>query len=174
VLIGICFVRVVVNFMDYFNYRKIHKEKGIATLPTVMVLGMLTLTVAVGITSVALTDSFVSQSSSQSSRALSYAEGGARDALLKISRNKNYSCATTDCYTIDLNTDGCTLGTGCAKVSVSSAGGDTANPKIITSKGVMNSSIRTIEVSVILDSGTDDPALSHGLITSTTWAELTN
>lgn len=160
--------------MNYFNFSKIKKQSGIATLPTVMVLGMLTLTVAVGITSVALTDSFISQSSSQSLRALSYAEGGARDALLKISRNKNYSCVATDCYNIDFNTNGCSLGTGCAKVSVSSASGDTANPKVITSKGIMNSSIRTIEVSVILDGGTDDPALSHGLITSTTWTELTN
>ncbi|MEI7718885.1 MAG: hypothetical protein WCI72_03370 [archaeon] len=150
------------------------KQKGIAALPTVIILGMLTLTIAVGITSVALTESFISQGSSFSARALSYAEAGARDALLKISRNKNYSCATTDCYSIDFVTDGCSLSSGCAKVSISGASGDTANPKVITSKGIVNSSVRTIQINVVLDSGTNDPSLQYGLITSTTWTELTD
>jgi Tfp pilus assembly protein PilX len=153
---------------------KTKKQKGIATLPTVMVLGMLTLVIAIGITSVSLTESFNSQSSSNSSRALSYAEAGARDALLKISRNKNYSCATDDCYLIDFTTDGCSTSIGCARVSVSSAVGDIANPKVIISKGIVNASHRTIEVSVVLDNGTNDTTLQYGLITSTTWRESTN
>ena len=153
---------------------KKENKKGIAALPVIMVLGMLTLAIAVGVTSVAFSEVMISQGSSQSTKALSYAEAGARDALWKIAHNKNYSCVSTDCYTIDFVTSGCSAGTGCAKVSVSSAAGDTANPKVITSKGVVGVNSRTLQVSVVLDSGTNDSTLQYGLITSTTWNELTN
>ena len=156
------------------NFKKNIKQKGIAALPMIMVLGMLTLVIAVGVTSVAFSELMISQGSYQSTRALSYAEAGARDALWKISHNKNYSCVTTDCYTIDFTTSGCSGDTGCAKVSVSAALGDTANPKVITSKGVVGVNSRTLQVSVVLDNGTNDTTLQYGLISSTTWTELTN
>ena len=156
--------------MFYKNFEK-NKKKGMATLPTIMVLGMITLAIAVSITSIAFNESLTSQGSSQSSRALSYAEAGARDALLKISLNKDYSCTSTDCYSIDFTTDGCSLISGCAKVSVSADPGDVLSPKLITSKGIVNLSMRTIEVRVVLDEGTNVPELQHGLITSTTWKE---
>lgn len=144
------------------------KKCGIATLPTVMILGVLSLAVAVSITAVALTESFISQGSAQSSRALFYAEAGARDALVRIARNKNYTCATTDCYMIDFSTNGCSLGNDCAKISVSSGIGTTGDPKIVTSKGLMRASARTIEVRVIFDAG------GNGEIISAAWNELTN
>lgn len=157
---------------------KIHpgivRTRGFATLPTVMILGVMSLAVTLGITAVALTESFISQGSIQSARALFYAESGARDALIKIARKKNYSCVSTDCYLIDYSTNGCTLGNDCAKVSVSAGTGATGNPKIITSKGVMKSSTRTLQVSVTLDNGTSVPGNQHGLITGTTWTESTN
>lgn len=136
--------------------------RGIATLPTVMVLGVMSLAVAVGITTVSLSESFTSQASNQSDKALQYAESGARDALIRVARNKTYLCATTDCYTIDFSTNGCALGNDCAKVSVT--GNDTA--KTITAKGVMKSSQRTLQVGVTL--GTD------GDITGATWTEIIN
>ncbi len=145
-------------------------SRGVATLPTVMVLGVMALAVAVGITAVALTESFISQGSAQSSRALFYAEAGVRDALVKIARNKNYSCVASDCYTIDFSTNGCSTGNDCTKVSVSGAAGTTEAPKIITSKGIMKASTRTLQVSVVLDGGT----ASDGAITGATWTELTN
>ena len=150
------------------------KNKGVATLPTVMILGIMALAVAVGITAVAFTESFISLGSSQSSKALFYAEAGARDALLKIARNKNYSCATTDCYSLDFSTNGCSTLNDCAKVSVSTDAGTTANPKIITSKGIMKSSTRTIQVSVLLDAGTSVATDQYGAITSATWSEIKN
>lgn len=151
--------------------------RGVATLPTVMVLGIVALVVAVSITAVSLSESFISQGSAQSSRALFYAEAGARDALIKIARNKSYTCsgsAPNYCYTIDFSTNGCSLGNDCAKVAVSSGVGTTADPKIIISKGIMKASSRTLQVSVILDSGTSVVASQYGLITSATWSELTN
>lgn len=143
---------------------------GFATLPTVMVLGVMSLAVAVGITAVSLTESFISQGSIQSNKALFYAEAGARDALIRIARNKSYVCSTTDCYTIDFSANGCTLGNDCAKMTVSAGTGATGDPKIITAKGVMRSSTRTLQVNVILDGGT----VNDGAITSVTWNEVTN
>lgn len=150
------------------------RSRGVATLPTVMVLGVLSLAVAVGITAVALSESFISQGSTQSARALVYAEAGARDALTKIARKKNYVCNSVDCYNIDFSTNGCALGNDCAKVSVSSGVGTTADPKIITAKGIMKSSTRTLEVRVTLDSGTSNPNSQHGEITGVVWSEITN
>ena len=144
-------------------------NRGVATLPTVLVLGVMALAVAVGITAVSLTESFISQGSAQSSRALFYAEAGARDALIKIARNKNYTCSSADCYTIDFSTNGCGLLNDCAKVSVSGTGA-TGDPKIITSKGIMKASTRRMQVSVILDGGT----VGNGEITSAVWNEITN
>lgn len=135
---------------------------GIATLPTVMILGVMSLAVAVGITTVSLSESFISQASNQSSKALQYAESGARDALIRIARNKTYLCTTADCYTIDFSTNGCSLGNDCAKMVVT--GNDTA--KTITAKGIMKSSTRTLQVSATL--GTD------GDITGVTWTEVVN
>ena len=149
-------------------------QRGFATLPTVMILSIMSLAVTLGITAVALTESFISQGSAQSSRALFYAESGARDALVKVARKKNYTCVSADCYAIDFSTNGCSLGNDCAKVSVSAGVGTTADPKIITSKGIMKSSSRTVTISVVLDNGTATPGNQHGVITSTTWTESTN
>jgi len=153
---------------------KIIKNKGIAALPTVIVIGVMALAVVVSITSISLNELYISQGQSQSSSAFFYADSGARDALLRIARKKNYVCSTTDCYTIDFVTNGCANATDCAKVSVSSGLGTTADPKIITSKGIMGSSSRTLQINVILDSGTTTASLQNGEITSTTWTELTN
>ncbi len=136
-------------------------------------MGIVALAIAVGITAVALTESYISQGSGQSSRALFYAESGVRDALVKIARNKNYTCIATDCYAIDFSINGCNLGAqvlrrnDCAMVSVSAGTGTTASPKIITAKGIMKLSTRTLQVSVILDVG------GNGEIIETTWIELT-
>jgi len=142
--------------------------RGVATLPTVLVLGVMALAIAVGVTAVSLTESFISQGGAQSSRALFYAESGARDALVKIARNKNYTCSTADCYMIDFSANGCSLQNDCAKVSVSAGVGSAGDPKVITSRGIMKSSTRRIQVSVIFD------AAANGEIASATWTELTN
>lgn len=133
-----------------------------------MLLGIMSLIVAVGITTLAFTELLISQGGLQSSRALFYAEAGARDALVKIARNKNYTCATTDCYTIDFSTNGCSTGNDCAKVSVSAGDGSGGNPKIVVSKGVMKASARTMQVSVSMDA-------NGQIATSTTqtiWTEI--
>lgn len=156
------------------------RNKGIATLPTVIVLGMMILAIVVSISAMTLSGLMISQGQTQSSNALFYAEAGARDALTKIARNKTYICSVTNScnavgyYSLDFITNGCTLGTDCAQVSVSSGVGTTADPKIIISKGIMKTSTRRMQVSVVLDNGTTDPTIQNGEITGVTWTELTN
>ena len=158
-----------------YNETKIEKSlstycRGVATLPSVMILGVLALVVAVSITALSFSELFVSQGSAQSARAHFYAESGARDAMVRIARNKTYSCATTDCYSIDFTAGGCSLGNDCAKISVSGGTGATGDPKIVTSKGIMKASTRILQVSVLFDGG----IASHGEITSVVWSELSN
>ena len=150
------------------------KSRGIATLPTVIVIGIMALAVVVSITAVSLNELLISQGQAQSSNALFYAESGARDALTRIVRNKNYTCSSVDCYSLDYTTNGCSNGTDCAKITVSAGLGTTADPKIITSKGIMKSSSRTVQVNVTLDNGTTTPSLQYGEVTANTWTEVVN
>lgn len=142
--------------------------RGVATLPTVLALGILILAIGIGIMATSLTESFISAGSKNSAQALRYAEAGAHDALIKIARKKNYSCATTDCYTIDFVPNGCTTNDACARVAISTNAGTSGDPKIITSKGQAKSSVRILQVSVVLDTS------ANGEISSATWQELTN
>ncbi len=150
------------------------RKQGIATLPTVIVIGLIALAVVVSITAMTFDQLLISQAGAQSSAALFYAESGARDALTRIARNKNYTCSTADCYSVDFAAGGCAAGTSCAKVSVSAGLGTSADPKIIVSKGLMGSSVRRIQSSVLLDGGTTVTANQLGQITSVSWSELTN
>ncbi|KKU81358.1 MAG: hypothetical protein UY07_C0020G0012 [Parcubacteria group bacterium GW2011_GWA1_47_8] len=156
-------LRILGSFFSKFQIQNSKfYQKGLATLPTVILLGIVSLVIAVGITTLSFTELFISQGNSQSSKALFYAEAGARDALIKIARNKTYLCATTDCYTIDFSTSGCSTGNDCAKVQVT--GNDTS--KTVTSKGIMKASTRILQATVTLD--------TDGAITGTTWSEVTN
>jgi len=143
-------------------------------LPAVIVLGIMAITIAVGIMATSFNESLLSQGLSQSSRALFYAEAGARDALIKIARNKNYICSSTDCYSLDFSTNGCSIGNDCARISVSAGLGTTVDPKIITSKGIMKNSTRIMQVSVVLDGGTTVASEQLGNITNVTWTEVIN
>lgn len=140
--------------------------RGVATLPIVFVFGVLTVAIGIGVTALAFSESLTSQSSYQSARALTYAEAGARDALIRIARNKGYACATADCYTLPLESGGCTMNTACARVSVSTGVGSTTDPKVVSSEGRAGLHVRTVQVNVVLDT------LGDGKIASTTWMEI--
>lgn len=163
------------------------KNKGIATLPTVIVLGMMFLAIVVSLTSMTFSGLMISQSQSHSSNALFYAEAGARDALTKIARNNKYLTSTdvyavscnpsradsNYCYLLDFTTNasGCSVSMdNCAEVSVFDVVGDPNNTKRIISKGKMKTSTRSMQVDVVMDSG----AATDGEITGITWTELTN
>ncbi len=142
--------------------------RGIATLPVVMALSIMILAIIVGVTAVTFNESFVAQGGVQSGKALYYAEVGARDALIRVARNKNYSCASpalpTGCYSIDMVTNGCSTNDGCARVTVDAG----ASPKTITAEGRAGNNARKIQASVTFDGA------GNGEISSVSWQELTN
>lgn len=145
-----------------------HSERGVATVPIILVFGILTVAVGVGITALSLSESLSSQSSYNSAQALLYAEAGARDALERVARNKNYTCATSDCYSLDLGANGCSTNSACARISVSAGVGTALAPKIIVSKGQAGLNVRRLQATIVFDVDL------HGEIASTTWSELTN
>ncbi|HEX8993686.1 MAG TPA: hypothetical protein VF803_00345, partial [Candidatus Paceibacterota bacterium] len=125
-----------------------HELRGIATLPTIILLAVVILAIGIGTLSLGLSEGIISAGSLNSSKALSYADAGAKDALLRLARNKGYACTATNCYSLDMVQNGCTTGLGCAMVSVSANTGASGDPKIITSQGKAGSSVRTLQASV--------------------------
>ncbi len=108
--------------MKKFFIKK-NTQRGIATMPIVLALGILIVVVALSVTALSSAETFTTHGAYQSEKALLYAETGVRDALVRMARNKNYSCTTTDCYSIDIEPNGCATLRACAKVSVSSGSG---------------------------------------------------
>lgn len=153
---------MIMGRMNKYNTIK----NGFAALPTIMALMVLIFLVSGGITIWSLSETFSTQSQINSNLALAYAEEGARDALTRIARKYNYNCPGSDCYSIDMVTDGCSNNEGCARITVSAGTGGTGDPKIITSKGQVKSNIRRIQVDVSIS--------SDGEITNAAWQELTN
>lgn len=143
-----------------------HLRRGAATLPTIIALTILILAIGVSITAISFTESLISVGQGNAAQALVYAEAGARDALTKLTRNKNYTCVTTGCYAISFVPEGCTTNDGCARMSVSAGAGTIGDPRIITSEGKAKNSIRTMQISVMFD------AAGNGEIATTTWSEL--
>ncbi len=137
-------------------------NSGFATLPTILALGMLILAGGLAIAAISFSDNVTGSSQKNASLALTYAEAGAKDGLIRLSRNIGYACATTDCYSIDMTTSGCSLGTGCSKVQITNTG----SPAIIVSKGEVRNITRKVQISVSYN--------ANGEITSTTFSELTN
>jgi Tfp pilus assembly protein PilX len=142
-------------------------SRGAASLPAIMAVGILILVVGVSVLAVSLSESFTSLGSSQSATAMYYAELGAKDALIRISRNKNYSGS----YTINMVANGCTSSDGCATVTVSSGVGSVADLKVIDSVGLMKVSTRKVRVSVEY---TQYGSVLSGEIATSTWQEMTN
>lgn len=150
------------------KFHILNADRGAASLPSIIAVGLLILVIGVSITAISLSESFVSLGSSQSATALSYAELGAKDALIRIVRNKNYSGS----YTINMVANGCTTGDGCATVTVSTDNGSQATPKLVDSTGQMKTSTRKVRVSVqyIQYGG----SVYSGEIATSTWQEITN
>lgn len=147
---------------------RLNDQKGLATIPTVMALTILVMAIGIAITSLSLSESFVTLGQDYSTRALFYAETGAKDALEKLARKKNFVCASDSCYSINMVSNGCTSNDGCARVTVSSGVGSIADPKIITSTGQVKTSTRKVQVNVVFDTSL------FGEIATASWQELNN
>lgn len=138
--------------MYRFNY-----QSGIASLPTVMVLSLMIIIIGILITTLSFNENFTAASWNKSARALSYAEIGAKDALVKLARNKNIATSTQ----LAMVTGGCsTPFAGCASTTIAT----TTNKTIITSTGIVEEVTRGVVVESEVDAA--------GLISSSTWREL--
>lgn len=139
----------------------INSSSGIATIPVVIIFTFLVLVVGVAIALISSNETFDVLFFVNSSKALNYAQTGAKDALIKITRNKDFSFPSPS-YNIEFATNGCTNYDGCATVTVTTNG----NNRTITSQGRSKNSIRRIQVDITLS--------TYGEITSSTSTELTN
>jgi hypothetical protein len=132
------------------------KKEGMASIPTVIVLMILIMSVGALIASISISDNVSVSDTNNSGRALNYAQLGAKDALERIVRNKDYSGT----YSIETVSGGCSNSfSGCATITVDSG----SSPKIISVEGRVVEIKRKIQVDVNLD--------SNGLITGYTWNE---
>jgi hypothetical protein len=139
--------------MKNYNIQK----SGMASIPTVIVLMMLIISVGALIASISISDNLSVNDANNSGRALNYAQLGAKDALQRIARNKDY----VGSYSIETVSGGCSNSfSGCTTIMVDSG----SNPKIITVEGRVMEIKRKIQVDVNLD--------SNGLITNYTWSEF--
>ena len=139
--------------MKKYNYQK----SGIASIPTVLVLMALILSAGVLMASISISDNTSVSESNGSEKALNYAQLGAKDALERIVRNKDY----VGTYSLNITTGSCnSTPAACAVVAVSAG----SNPKIINAEGQQGDAKRKIQVNANLD--------DNGLITSYTWQEL--
>lgn len=143
---------------------------GFANLPTLVAITALMIAVGIGMTALSLHDVFDTARVNQSRDAYRYAENGAREALLRIGRNKKYTCESgAGCpYTIEFVPGGCGASyEGCATVTVSIGVGSALDPKIVTSTGRAENSTRKVQVTVVFDSS------QSGEISSAIFSEIT-
>ena len=139
------------------KYNFLIEKSGIASIPTVIVLMILTISIGALIASISLSDTISVSDTNNSGRALGYAQLGAKDALERIVRNKDYSGT----YTISTVAGGCSgLYSGCATLEVDAG----TSLKIIKSEGRIQDIKRKIQVDVNLD--------SNGLVTNYNWQEF--
>ncbi len=130
------------------------EKPGVASIPIIMGLLVLIISIGLFISSISLSDSLSASSLQNSNQALNFAQVGAKDALEKVVRNKNY----TGSYTIDLVASGCSGSyLGCASVSVDAS----SSPKVIISEGRIGGIRRSVQVNLNLD--------AEGLFSSYTW-----
>jgi Tfp pilus assembly protein PilX len=131
-------------------------QSGVAAMPVIFAMLVLIISLSLLTASLSGNDSASSADVVNSDRALAAAELGAKDALLKIARNKDYSGA----YSIAASANGCSApASGCATVTVDNQ----SDPKTIYSAGQVGELVRKIVVKAHLD--------SNGKITSYTWQD---
>ncbi len=139
--------------MKKYNYQK----PGIASIPTVLVLMALIISAGILMASISISDNTSVSESNSSEKALNYAQLGAKDALERIVRNKDY----TGSYNLNITPGSCSVvPIACASITVATG----ASPKIINVEGQHGDAKRKIQVDVTLD--------SNGLITGYSWQEL--
>jgi hypothetical protein len=131
-------------------------KPGIASVATVVVLMVLIISAGALIASLSLADNLSVSGRNTSNRALDSARSGAKDALERIARQRDYTAT----YELETIPSGCAVPyNGCANIIVSPG----LSPKTINVEGRVGDLKRKIQVDVNLD--------VDGLITGYSWQE---
>lgn len=129
---------------------------GIASVATVIVLMILIISAGALIAVLSISDNISASGRNASNQALDFARSGAKDALERIARQRDY----VGTYVLELAPAGCTAPyNGCVNIVVSAG----LSPKTINAEGQVKNLKRKIQVDVNLD--------ADGLITSYDWRE---
>ncbi len=135
---------------------KFHDQRGVAALPTVIIISVIVLIAGIGILGTGLVEDAVTFSEKETREALYAAETGAHDALIRLARNKDCnSGASPPCSSYS-------FAVGDSSVSVTVAGA--TSPKTITAVGTRKNKTRTIRAVAGID--------TNNKVTVTSWSEI--
>ncbi|MFZ4631686.1 MAG: hypothetical protein ACOYL8_00590 [Patescibacteria group bacterium] len=139
--------------------KKIDKS-GVASIPLVMGLLILIISVGLFISSISLSDSLSSSNQEKGNLALEYAKIGAQEALVGISRMPCDQCGNN--FQLEMVSGGCSGNiNGCVNVSYTPATFPTSSEIVINSEAEISTIVKRVQVNANLD--------SYGKIVSYNW-----
>lgn len=132
-----------------------HHQKGVAMLPLVLALSFIILIVVLSLASLGFVETSIGSAQKKADEAFFVANAGVSDAIMRITRNKNYSIASPG-YNI-------TVSNGTANVIVQKDV-PSAGKSRITATGTVGFSKRKIQVDVTVS--------TYGKVTTDSFTEL--
>jgi len=133
--------------------KKIKSTNGLAALPSILVISFIALITGLAIVSGGFIETAISQSEKLSLESFYLAEAGIKDALIKITRNKNFNNSGYDLF----------LGNGSATIVIEKDQ-PIAGQTRVTSTGTVKNRIRKIQMIVNVT--------SNGKVTTASWQEI--
>lgn len=162
---------------------KLNYKEGAIGILLMTAIALLTVTIAIGTTAVSFNQLISYGDIPDAHKALAYAESGARDALLRISRDyATTTSATTNCgtlshcYLLDMAPSGCVSPafTGCARVQIANSPLtdfclSSQSQRTIAVESQVGTFVRIIKVTVTLSTNPN----YLNMIKDTCWQEAT-
>lgn len=143
----------------FFIFKKKFFQKGAAALSSILVLAMILLAAGLAMASSSFIQSSIVANQDKSTSALYVAEAGARDAMQKVARKKNYSNAG---YNL-------AVGSGSAGIVVNKDTPSSGQTEIL-STGVVGGNTKKIKVILNTDAAGD----GSGKVAIISWEETGN
>ena len=143
--------------MKPFNYKTIYEHKGLAMLPTIIILSLVVLAIGTSMTISGFIESSMSKATIETQKSFYSADSGINDALLKIKLDETLGAENSE----DLNF----FAVGEEGPDINVSPGGVGITRIITSSVTAGKYKKTIKTTVTLD--------DEGNITGTAWEEVT-
>lgn len=129
-----------------------HLQRGAASLPLVIGLGILVFLVAISVASVETTRIYLQQANTDGGQALEYARLGTRDALEQLARDRDLGSGTsTIVYAIPMATSGCVMMNACIRIAIDAGSGSSTAPKTIAALGYYRNARRGLQAQIVYD-----------------------